>query len=87
MAHSNACQMVLKYMLLNKSVFCKAYHDRMYFFSSGTKFAAISGPIKNWIEQTQGAYDRFQEDPDADVSLLLYVVLNLNRNLTFVYDT
>ena len=67
MPQSNRCQVLLKYMLLNKHVFCKAYHDRMYFFSSGSKFAAIAEPIKIWMEQTLAGHEHFTEDPDPDV--------------------
>ena len=74
MSHSNRCQVILKYMLLNKTVFCKAYHDRMYFFSSGSKFADIAGPIKNWMEQTLAGYEHFTEDPDPDVSVIVWCV-------------
>lgn len=69
MSHSNRCQVILKYMLLNKNVFCKAY-----FFSSGSKFADIAGPIKIWMEQTLAGYEHFTEDPDPDVSVIVWCV-------------
>ena len=45
MPESNSCQRLLKYMLLNRVAFVKTYHDRMFCFSSGTKFVVVSVPI------------------------------------------
>jgi hypothetical protein len=59
---SNSCQLVLKYMLLNQEQFVKAYHDRMYFFSSGTKFAAVSGPINAWMKLQDRQRAAYAED-------------------------
>ena len=47
---SNSCQLVLKYMMINEHEFVKAYHDRMYYFSSGTKFAEVSDPLTKWMK-------------------------------------
>ena len=59
MPESNACQLVLKYMLLNQNTFIKAYHDRMYFYSSGTKFGMIVGPLQQWQHKHQRVLEQF----------------------------
>ena len=53
MPDSNACQMVLKYMLMNRGEFIKAYHDREYYYSSGTKFAECIGPLQAWVKKLE----------------------------------
>ena len=55
MPDSNACQMVLKYMLMNRADFIKAYHDREYYYSSGTKFAECIGALQAWVDKLQEA--------------------------------
>ena len=67
-ADSNACQLVLKYMLVNKKLFTKAYHDRMYYYSSGTKFNMVTGELSQWMDKQQKAYDRFMEDPPPETT-------------------
>ena len=60
MPDSNACQMVLKYMLMNRADFIKAYHDREYYYSSGTKFAEYIGSLQVWgdkLEKTRASSD------------------------------
>ena len=48
MAEANSCQLILKYMLINRDAFVKSYHDRMYFYSSGTKFCEVSVKLAEW---------------------------------------
>ena len=68
MPESNACQLVLKYILSNKGLFIKSYHDRMYFFSSGTKFSIIVGPLHDWQRTQERACTDFKNgDLDTDV--------------------
>ena len=64
MPESNACQLVLKYMLIKKTIFVKAYHDRLYFYSSGTKFGMIVGPLQDW----QHTHERALRNFDGDVN-------------------
>ena len=64
MPESNACQLVLKYLLVNKTVFVKAYHDRMYFYSSGTKFSLVTAPLQKWIKKQEDARKKYDADPD-----------------------
>ena len=64
MPESNACQLVLKYMLINQTIFVKSYHDRMYFYSSGTKFGLIVGPLQDWQRKHEKALKAFQGDKD-----------------------
>ena len=73
MPESNACQLVLKYMLINQAIFVKAYHDRMYFYSSGTKFSMIVGPLQDWQTKHQRAlkaFDGNDERPPNPTKLL-----------------
>ena len=62
MPESNACQLVLKYILINQTIFVKAYHDRMYFYSSGTKFGMIVGPLQDWQTKHERALKAFKGD-------------------------
>ena len=67
MPESNACQLVLKYVVMNRSSFIKAYHNRVYAFSSGTKFSMVCDPIKKWIKTQQNLREKWEEDPPSDV--------------------
>ena len=49
MSEANSCQLILKYLLVNRDKFVKAFHDRMYYYSSGTKFSQVSGPLNAWM--------------------------------------
>ena len=48
---SNCCQLILKYILTNQDDFVKAFHNRVYSFSSGTKFAIVSKDLSDWIDK------------------------------------
>ena len=50
----NSSQLVLEYMFVNRPVFVKAYHNRVYAYSSGSKFAEVTYPLEQWIEQLEG---------------------------------
>ena len=67
MPDTNACQLVLKYLLLNRTTFCKAYHDRLYYFSSGSKFMQIGGALQEWITKGKKKKDDYDKDPDPEV--------------------
>ena len=62
MPSCNSCQLVLKYMLMNKNTFIKAYHNRVYAFSSGSKFDEVMGPLSKWIEHHQELREKWAED-------------------------
>ena len=64
MAESNSCQLILKYMLLNRDALVKAYHDRMYYYSSGTKFIVESVQLFEWIKKMDRKRDVYAEDHD-----------------------
>ena len=50
MPESNACQMVLKYLTLNRSKFVKCFHNRLYYYSSGSIFASlVDKSLKQWL--------------------------------------
>jgi hypothetical protein len=66
MPQSNACQLVLKYLLVNKSTFVKAYHDRTYSYSSGTIFGEVSGPLQLWITKHERLRAAFDDEPIPD---------------------
>ena len=57
-----ACQLVLKYMLMNRRAFVKAFHNRVYFFSSGTKFMQVSTTLSKWIEKHEEARIKHVKD-------------------------
>ena len=62
MPSCNSCQLVLKYMLMNKNTFIKAYHNRLYAFSSGSKFDEVMGPLSKWLEKHQALRDKWSAD-------------------------
>ena len=65
MPASNACQLVFKYLLMNPHLFVKAFHNRVYAYSSGSKFLEVSGKLAEWIESNQktlDAYDSAEEE-------------------------
>jgi len=50
-AQSNACQLVLKYLLLNPENLAKAWRSRLYYYSSGSVFQQVSGDLITWLEE------------------------------------
>ena len=63
MPEANSCQLILKYMLLNREAFVKAFHDRMYYYSSGTKFCEVFGPLSTWMTSQDKLHDAYVKDP------------------------
>lgn len=51
MPDAKSSQLILKYVLANRHLFVKAYHNRVYSYSSGTKFAEVSHPLTKWLDQ------------------------------------
>ena len=50
MPDSNVCLKVLKYIILNKEKFVKCFHNRMYYYSSGTLFDNLcKQSLKPWL--------------------------------------
>ena len=47
---SNAGAKVLKYFIVNNSRFLKGYHNRVYFYSSGTILARVAMKLKRYME-------------------------------------
>ena len=74
MPETNACQLVLKYLMLNRSQFVKAFHNRVYSFSSGTKFTTVCVPLFKWRDDLQDEikefYKRRDKGEDNGVSVL-----------------
>ena len=69
LASSNACQLVLKYMLLNRDLFVKAWHNRVYSFSSGTKFGQAASELKLWFDERKEKWDRLLNEDISDVDV------------------
>lgn len=65
LATANCCELVLKYLLMNQDDFVKAFHNRVYSFSSGTKFAEVAQKLMDWIQKMKEAKDK----PDPAKSL------------------
>ena len=73
--NSNACQLVLKYLLLHKMKLAKAWRTRLYYYSSGTLFAAVTAKLTDWLNDNDESYLR-QVCPcrvRVDHTYLLYV--------------
>ena len=84
MPETNACQLVLKYLLMNTKTFSKAYHDRLYYFSSGSKFMEISGHLNKWVEEQNVARTKFLQDPVPNVSAPLKPEILMKRLVLYV---
>jgi len=53
-------------MLLNKDIFVKAYHNRVYSYSSGTKFGDVVDDLQHWMDTLKGRRQQLgntQPDP------------------------
>ena len=50
---SNACQLVLKYLLLNEEKLAKTWRNRLYFYSSGSVFADLGGDLVQWLDNNE----------------------------------
>ena len=51
---SNASQLILKYLLMNKNLVSKTWRNRIYYYSSGTVFAIVSNDLGNWLDEEEG---------------------------------
>ena len=50
---------------MNPHLFVKVFHNRVYAYSSGSKFLEVSGKLAEWIEshqKTLDAYDSAEEE-------------------------
>ena len=85
MPTSNACQLVLKYLLMNKNLFIKAYHNRVYAFSSGSKFSEVMDPLQAWLKSGKERRDKWEEDHGViDTAFKLKKIITI---LSFVTST
>jgi len=67
MPESNACQMVLKYLLMNRDNFIKALHNRVYAYSSGTKFKLVCEELVEWITKKEALYKIYKAQPNVSM--------------------
>ena len=74
-ADSNDCQMVFKYMLVNRLLFIKTYHNRAYAYSSGTKFTTVCAPLKKWLKKREKILEDYDEDTGVSMHLPTYIIL------------
>jgi hypothetical protein len=51
MPATNAAQLVLKYLLMNKPLVVKSWRNRIYYFSSGTLFGNITNDLRLWVQK------------------------------------
>ena len=80
MPDANSSRLVLEYMLVNRPVFVKAYHNRVYSYSSGSKFSEVAYPLQQWMEQLESQRAKNPSLPSAKRTLkLLNNVNNLHR--------
>ena len=56
-------------MLLNRDLFVKAWHNRVYSFSSGTKFGQAGSELKKWFNEAKQKWDRLYNEEGADVDV------------------
>ena len=84
MPQTNACQLVLKYMLMNKKTFTKAYHDRLYYFSSGSKFMEVSGRLNKWMDERNKERNTFLQDPVPNTRAPMRPELLMKRSVLYV---
>ena len=64
-------------MLLNRDLFVKAWHNRVYSFSSGTKFGQAGSELKKWFNEAKEKWDRLynEEIGDVDVSTHMHTCM------------
>ena len=80
MPDANSSRLVLEYMLVNRPVFVKAYHNRVYSYSSGSKFSEVAYPLQQWMEQLESQRAKNPSLPSVKRTLkLLNNVNNLHR--------
>jgi hypothetical protein len=65
-------------------MFVKAYHNRVYSYSSGTKFKIACADLKKWFDKRQKLWDTFEDGvsthhPTIPTSTLLIVCLHTRK--------
>ena len=55
MLKSNAAQMVMKYLLINRKLVCKAWRQRIYYYSSATTFTTLSPDLDDFIDEHEAS--------------------------------
>ena len=73
MPSSNACQLVLKYFLINEKDFKKAFQNRLYYYSSGSVFSKIAEPIDSWIAFQENTSDEDSTQPEVPVHVDVHI--------------
>ena len=75
LASANCCQLLLKYILVNRKNFIKAFHNRVYAYSSGTKFLECSNQLQLWLDGVDDAraLDPSIQDPRVTLKHLINV--------------
>ena len=82
---TNACQLLLKYILLNRMSFIKGYHNRVYSFSSGTKFLECTPRLDKWMDAVKS---QREEDPTIeDPRTMLKRLVNFRNLYSILGDT
>ena len=51
-------------MLMNRDLYTKAFHDRCYAYSSGTKFSDVVQPLRDWMARVDKAREVYDETAD-----------------------
>ena len=63
---SNAGAKVLKYFIVNNSRFLKGYHNRVYFYSSGTILARVGIKLKRYMESLDDPTAQMPDDSNSE---------------------
>lgn len=64
---SNAATMVLKYFMVNSSTFLKGFHNRTYFYSSGTILTRVGTRLKRYmLMSVQASSDEQSEEETCE---------------------
>ena len=67
---SNAAQLVLKYTLLHRKEIVRSWRDRIYYYSSGTMFNIIGGPLEHWLDENEDGQKLLRQVSYACIILL-----------------
>ena len=57
---------MLTYFITNIPLFLKGYHNRVYFYSSGTIFASVSTKLVYWMENHDNPGDEGEQSGDVE---------------------
>ena len=66
MLKSNAAQMVLKYLLINRKLVVKAWRQRIYYYSSATTFNSLSPDLEDYIDEHESSTRIIAKLEDVD---------------------